>query len=569
MSAKTYNAAIYVRLSKDDGDKAESDSIVNQKELIKDYLKSMPEIHICSERVDDGFSGVDFLRPSFEAMMEDIKAGKINCVIVKDLSRFGRNYIEVGKYLENIFPFLGVRFISVNDQFDSANKRSDVEELILPFKNLMNDAYSRDLSVKIRSNLLVKRKNGDYIGNFVVYGYAKSPENKNKLIVDEYAAVVVRDIFKWKLEGLSGQAIADRLNAKGELSPMEYKRYCGLNFATTFKVSSKAVWTPKAVGRILSNLIYTGVLEQGKVTTPNHKLKNRINKAQEDWNVVDNNHEPIIRKEIFDVVAETLASDTRAAPKEKGVYLFSGKLFCADCKNTMVRKLVPSGGKKYAYYVCSTKKSGKGCTMHSTSEVELNDIVFSSIKNHIANILDIEELLKYVATLTPAEKETQKLYAGLTIREEEIKRYENLKLSVHEDFKDGILEKHEFAEFNALYTVKLNDARQAAVQLKTDIDIIASGKSESVRWIDEFKAHRNITELSRNVVVSLIKRIDIHEDGTTHITFMYDDKFYATVQILEQLQRPSQQEEATQVTKSVQKKPTTVRSVAATERLVV
>ena len=590
MSTKEYKAAIYVRLSKDDGDKAESDSIVNQKALIRDYLKSMPEIRVCSERVDDGFSGVDFSRPDFEAMMDDIKAGKINCVIVKDLSRFGRNYIEVGKYLENIFPFLGVRFISVNDSFDSANKRSDVEELILPFKNLMNDAYSRDLSVKIRSNLLIKRKNGEYIGNFVVYGYAKSPENKNKLIIDEYAAEVVRDIFKWKLEGLSGQAIADRLNANGELSPMEYKRYCGSNFATSFKVSSKAVWTPKAVGRILSNLIYTGVLEQGKVTTPNHKLKNRITKAQEDWNVVENAHEPIISKQVFDVVAELLASDTRAAPKEKGVYLFSGKLFCADCQNTMVRKLVPSGGKKYAYYVCSTKKNGKGCSMHSTSEIELTDIVFSLINSQIANVLDVEELLKYVATLSHTEKEAKKLYAGLAIREEEIKKYENLKLSVHEDFKDGVLEKHEFVEFNALYTVKLNDARQSAMKLKSDIDIIVNGENENQRWIDEFKTHRNITELSRNVVVSLIKKIAIHEDGTVDITFMYGDKFHTTVQILEQLQRPikhtqtSQTAQSTQVTQAtqsaqttqtaiitrvLQKKPSSAKSVAVAERLVV
>ena len=532
MSKKVYNAALYVRISKDDGDKAESDSIINQRALIQDYLKSMPEIHLCSERVDDGFSGVDFLRPDFEAMMEDIRAGKVNCVIVKDLSRFGRNYIEVGKYLENIFPFLGVRFISVNDQFDSANKRTDAEELILPFKNLINDAYSRDLSVKIRSQLLVKRKNGDYIGNFVVYGYTKSPENKNRLIVDEYASEVVRDIFRWKLEGLSGQAIANRLNAKGELSPMEYKRYCGLNFSTSFKVNTKAKWSPLAVNRILSNPIYTGVLEQGKVTTPNHKLKNRISKSQEDWNVVSDAHEPIICKLVFDLIADLLASDTRAASKEKAVYIFSGKLFCADCGNSMVRKLVPSGSKKYAYYVCSTKKSGKGCTMHNTSEAELTDIVFSLVNKHISNVLDIEELLKYVSTLSHVEKETKKLYAGLAIREEEIKRYENLKLSVHEDFKDEILEKHEFVELNTLYTVKLNDARQAATQLKIDIDIIANGETENQKWIDEFKAYRNITELSRNVIVSLIKKISIHENGTVDVGFMYADKFQTTLQIL-------------------------------------
>ncbi|MCL1883901.1 MAG: recombinase family protein [Defluviitaleaceae bacterium] len=525
----TWNAAIYVRLSKEDGDKAESDSIANQRELIKDFLKSMPEIRLCSERVDDGFSGVNFNRPRFEAMMEDIKTGKINCVIVKDLSRFGRNYIEVGKYLENIFPFLGVRFISVNDRFDSNNKRSDSEELILPFKNLINDAYSRDISVKIRSNLLIKRKNGDYIGNFVVYGYAKCTENKNKLVVDEYAAEIVRDIFKWKLEGLSGVAIAKRLNSKGELSPMEYKRFCGLNFSTSFKVNAKAQWTPLAINRILANPIYAGVLEQGKVTTPNHKLKNRITKAKEDWNIVENSHDKIISKQVFDVVADLLASDTRTAPSEKGVYVFSGKLFCADCGNTMVRKLVPSGCKKFAYYVCSTKKSGKGCTLHSTSEKELMNIVLSSIKKQISNILDIEEVLRYVEFISGIKKETKKLYAGLSIKKEELERYKNLKLSVHEDFKDGLLERYEFEEFNELYTKKLNDIQQAIEQLKNDIDIIVNGERES--WIDEFKTQRNITELSRSIVSSLIKKISIHENGTVDITFMYGDKFHSTLHI--------------------------------------
>ena len=230
---------------------------------------------------------------------------------------------------------------------------------------------------------------------------------------------------------------------------------------------------------------------------------------------------------------------------------------------------MPSGGKKYAYYVCSTKKSGKGCTMHSTSEIELTDIVFSLISNHIAHVLDVEELLKYVATLSHTEKEAKKLYAGLAIREEEIKKYENLKLSVHEDFKDGILDKNEFVEFNLLYTEKLNDARQASMRLKNDIDIIVSGAGENQKWIDEFKAYRNITELSRNVVVSLIKKIAIHEDGSVDITFMYDDKFYATVQILEQLQRPTQHTPVAQTSRTAKKKPSSANIAAVAERLVV
>ena len=537
MQTINYKAAIYVRLSKDDRDKAESNSITNQKELIKDYLMSFPEIQVCSERVDDGFSGVDFLRPDFELMLDDIKAGLINCVVVKDFSRFGRNYIEVGKYLENIFPFLGVRFISVNDGYDSIKKRTDADDLIVPFKNLMNDAYSRDISVKIRSQLAVKRKKGEFIGNFVTYGYVKSVENKNKILVDEYAAEIVRDIFKWKLEGLSGGSIAKRLDSRGELSPMEYKRYCGLNFTTSFKVNTKSKWTPKAVGRILSNPIYIGVLEQGKRTTPNHKLKNEILKPLEDWAVVKDNHEPIINRQVFEIVQELLLSDTRIAPEKSNVYTLSGKLFCADCSNTMVRKNVPSSCKKYTYYVCSTKKNGKGCTMHSTSENELIDVILTSIKSQISNILELEDILNHIDTLKFKEKESKKLNASLAIQAQEIERYKSFKLTVYEDYKDRLLEKDEYKEFTQLYSTKLIEATKAATRLESEINSIMNGEHKSQGWIDEFKKHKNIKELSRSVVVSLIKKIAVHEDGLIDIIFMYRDKYQDTLRVLSMLER--------------------------------
>jgi hypothetical protein len=240
-------------------------------------------------------------------MMEDIKAGRINCIIVKDLSRFGRNYIEAGRYIERIFPFLGVRFIAINDGYDSAKEKSTSDDIIIPFKNLVNDAYCRDISVKIRSQLEVKRKNGEFIGSFAVYGYMKSAENKNQLVIDPYAAKIVRDIFAWKLDGLSQQGIADRLNEISEPSPMEYKRLSGLNFATSFQVNPKAKWTAVAVGRILKNPIYAGHLVQGKESTPNYKIKQRFMKPEDKWVWVENTHEPIIPQEVFDTVNRVLA----------------------------------------------------------------------------------------------------------------------------------------------------------------------------------------------------------------------------------------------------------------------
>lgn len=184
MPDRIWNAAEYTRLSRDDGDKAESNSITSQKEIIRDYVRRYPEFVIVKEYADDGYSGVNFERPGFRQMMEDIKAKKIDCVICKDLSRFARNYIDAGRYLEKIFPFMGVRFIAINDNYDSCGEKAQSDALIVPFKNLINDAYCRDISVKIRSQLDIKRKMGDFIGAFAPYGYRKDEANRNRLVVD-------------------------------------------------------------------------------------------------------------------------------------------------------------------------------------------------------------------------------------------------------------------------------------------------------------------------------------------------------------------------------------------------
>lgn len=226
----TYYADMYLRLSREDGDKAESDSISNQRDFITAFLENHPEITLCSVRADDGYTGVNFDRPAFCDMMEAVREKKINCIIVKDFSRLGRNFIETGKYIEKIFPFMGVRFISINDDYDSARPRTSSDNLIVPVKNLMNDAYCRDISIKIRSHLDIKRKKGQCIAPFAVYGYCKDEKNRNQLIVDEEAAATVREIFKRKLDGYSAQAIAEYLNEQDILSPWNTNASKEVNF---------------------------------------------------------------------------------------------------------------------------------------------------------------------------------------------------------------------------------------------------------------------------------------------------------------------------------------------------
>ena len=254
-----FKVAIYLRLSKEDGNfslngKFESNSINSQREIIMNYLKKHPEMEIYDEYKDDGKTGTNFERNEFQRMYDDVKSGKVNCIIVKDLSRFGRDYIDCGRYIEKEFPSMNVRFIAINDNFDNFNAQS-TDNLILPFKNLINDSYSRDISIKIRSNLEIKRKQGEFISNFAVYGYKKHPDNKNQLIVDEYAAEIVKMIYKLKMDGLSPQSIAERLNNQGILSPIEYKKSNGIKLKTSFKKGNISLWSHVAVRRILSNEI--------------------------------------------------------------------------------------------------------------------------------------------------------------------------------------------------------------------------------------------------------------------------------------------------------------------------
>lgn len=397
---KIYHAAIYVRLSKEDGavashEKTESNSIANQKSLIRDFLENKNDIEVVQEYVDDGFSGSNFERPAFQMMLEDIKKGKIDCVVTKDLSRFGREYIDSGMYIERLFPAMGVRFIAINDGIDSGEAKSQSDEIIIPFKNLINDAYCRDISIKIRSHLEIKRKQGDVITAFVPYGYKKNDKDKHKLEIDVYAANVVKDIFRMKLHGKSQDAIACELNSSGILPPAEYKASTGSNYQTCFKTKEKSEWTSVMVRRILTNEVYIGNLVQGKQTTPNHKVKKTIIKEKCEWVRIEKNHEPIITDRDFEVVQRLLAMDTRTSPDREEVYPLSGVVTCGGCGIPMVRKTSKVGGKTYAYYLCATHKDSKQCSSHRISTDKLEEVVLELLQTHIDNMIDLKRILSF------------------------------------------------------------------------------------------------------------------------------------------------------------------------------
>lgn len=536
---RDYKAAIYLRLSKEDGDfsfsgeKHESDSISNQRMLIMDFLKKHPRIKLIREYCDDGYTGANFDRPDFQRMIEAVRNNEIDCIIVKDLSRFGREYIDSGVYIQKLFPLLGIRFIAINDNYDNAQPGAADNELVLPFKNLMNDSYCRDISLKVRSHLETKRRNGQFVGSRVVYGYLRDENDKNKLVVDREVAPVVQDIFKWKIEGLSPAQIAKKLNDRNVLSPIEYKKFKGSRQRTCFQTKKVALWSPVAIYRILKNEIYTGNLVQGKTTSPNHKVKRVVSKSPEEWSRTDNSHEAIISHAQYDLVQKLMLEDTRSPIGVEGVHLFSGKVFCADCESSMVRKVTSSRGKEYAYFVCGGNKHDKtNCSSHSIKETLVYDTVLAVVRVHIAAAMNMVEALSQIDQLAWESRELEKIKERIGFQEERIEKNRRLKVGAYEDFKSGFISRDEYKMFNERFVQQIKDSEEIILKLNSEKNSVLTGLSEQQGWLSQFRRYENIQELTRSTVVSLIDCIYIRENKDIDVRMMHCDRFASIVEFI-------------------------------------
>lgn len=536
---RDYKAAIYLRLSKEDGDfsfsgeKLESDSISNQRLLIMEYLKKHPKITVVREYCDDGFTGANFERPDFNKMMDAVRAGEIDCIVVKDLSRFGREYIGSGEYIQKVFPRLGIRFIAINDHYDNAQPGAADNELVLPFKNLMNDSYCRDISIKVRSNLEAKRRNGQFVGTRVVFGYMRSPDNKNQLVIDPEAAPVVQDIFKWKVEGLSPAQIADQLNTANVPSPIEYKKAKGSKQRTCFQTKQVALWSAVAIYRILKNEIYTGTLVQGKTTSPNHKVKKTVTKPSNEWSRTENAHEPIIAPAQFDLVQRLMQDDTRSPVGTKGVHPFSGKIFCADCGSPMVRRVTRTGGHEYAYFICGGNKNDKNsCSSHSIKESVVYDTVLAVVQGHIAAAMDMAVAMTQIDNLAWENRELEKINAKIAFQEEIIDKNRRLKTGAYEDFKSDFISRDEYKIYTARFDQQITEATDTIMSLTGERNSVMGGLAEQQGWLSQFKEYENIQELTRRAVVNLVEYVRISEDKEIEVRLLHGDRFASIVDFL-------------------------------------
>lgn len=527
MSEKVFRTAIYTRLSKEDGDKVESNSIGSQRSLCEDYIKKHKDLELVATFADDGYSGTNFDRPDFKKMMDLAKVGKIDAIICKDLSRCSRNYSEGGKLLQQTLPKLGIRFIAINDQYDSFNGNPQSDSFIIPFKNLINDTYAKDISVKIRTNLDVKRRKGEYVGAYTPYGYIKDPDNKNHLIVDEYAAGIVVQIFSMYKDGLSICRITDRLNELGVLSPMEYKKSCGIKFDTVFRANETAKWSYNAVHRVLTNEMYLGMTVQGKKSSPNYKVHEMKDIDEAEWIRVEDTHEAIITDDDFMAVKTMLGRDMRSASDSSDANVFSGFVFCGDCKQPMVRKVVPAGNKKYYYYVCSSNKRKEGCSTHSISVKELESTVFNAIRDYIDYVLDMEDALSYINSLPSVDRTVFNYEAQIVKIQEEIERYQKMKLRLYEDLSDGVISKKECMDFRNQYTRLIEDRESALERVKKESrDAKTAGNSERA-WVAMFREYENIEEVDRRVLMALVDRIYVFENHKVEVVFRFRDEFLA------------------------------------------
>lgn len=516
--------AEYLRLSREDGDKMESDSIKNQRDLVRDYLAKHPDLRHVAEYVDDGYSGTNFERPGFQKMMKDIQAGKINCIIVKDLSRFGRNYIEVGKYLERLFPSIGVRLISILDQYDSAKENSDADRIIIPFKNLINDAYCRDLSMKVRSQLDVKRKSGKFIGSFTCYGYAKDPKDHNRLVVDPPAAEIVRFIYDLKLSGYNSQRIVDKLNEMGTLPPSEYKLSCGYHYFSGFRSGANPKWTVPTVNTILTNEMYTGTMVQGYYQKVSYKVNQFRSIPKDEWIRVPDTHEAIISRESFEKVQRLMTIDTRTSPTQDAVYMFSGLVRCGDCGQNMIRRREKRGDKVYVYLRCTTYKNRYGCSAHLINLEKLEACVLAAIRTQIALLLEAESILSQIDRIPENQTGVKVVDNQIKDSEAQIAKYKNLKVQAYMDLLDNVIAKEEYTIINDRFTQKMEAAQMTRQDLIAKRKRMLANEVHLKPWLDSFRKYASVQKLDRTILVELIDRICVYSKNRIEIHFVHEDE---------------------------------------------
>lgn len=502
-----YIVGIYSRLSRDDDNYSESESIINQKRMLTKYVEEQGW-DLYDYYIDDGISGTTFNRPDFIRMIEDINNKKINLVITKDLSRLGRDYILTGHYIEVFFPEKNVRYIALNDGIDTYKNDND----IAPFKNILNEMYAKDISRKVRGAFRTKVEHGEFIGACAPYGYKKNPENKNKLIVDEPAAEVVKRIFNMAREGCGLNRIARVLNEESIPNPSVYKSLNGLAYVNNRRMAKTSYWTNSTIRKMLRNPVYVGTLAQGKQRTKSYKCKKKIVCSENDWVVVKKTHEAVVDENTWDEVQRELKIRRREMSNGE-THLFSGMIKCEDCDRFMAFGRKNAG---YEYFVCGTYKNyGPGyCSRHGIRYDCLCDIVLRDIKYHAELAQYDEDAL--VGKLIQADKLNKESFdSGLRKEaqhaEARMKEIDMILKQMYEDRVKGNLNERRFSQFSSQYEEEMGHLEARMKEIRGKLRQFEGSNRDVSYWLESIKKYTDVKELNKTVVNELIEKIVIGE----------------------------------------------------------
>lgn len=528
---------IYVRLSiENSGKDDDGDSIENQTSICKEYVEEHPDLKLYDIYEDNGKKGTNFDRPEFNRLMDDIRAGKVKCVLVKDLSRFGRDYIEAGEYLEKIFPFLGVRFISITDGYDSLTAGDAEGALMIPLKNMINDVYAKDISRKIITSFRARQEKGEYLPAFPPYGYVKSKTKAYRYEVDEEVAPYVRMIFEWKAEGVSHSEICKRLNDMGAVTPARRKVELGIWHAEKYK---HTIWHGRTIIDIMKNATYTGTLVYGRMPKSLYQGIKCHRAKPDEWRCIPDAHEAIVSQELFDKVQKIFDERSERMQKkwaeskqvrDKIVNLFVKRIYCGDCGKRMrfVKGNNALRDKNFYYtnYVCGgyLDSGYRNCTRHSIRYQDVVDAVFAAMQVQMEYALNQEKMMQKLRGTAKERNLIDQYVAKVNYLTQELKKVNSRREGLFESFAEGILDEADYQYAKKSYDeeyASLEKQLSEAKSRKKELDGVLTANNE---WLQAMHKVEDATELDQDLVNALVKKVLIYEDNRVEVEFKFRDQ---------------------------------------------
>ncbi len=506
------NLAIYMRISQEDDNDAESESIQNQRDLLHNFIASKAEFanYNVVEVIDDGISGTTLNRKGLQELLQ--RAGKdVFVIIVKDFSRFARNLIEVGNYLDSVFPFLGVRFISVNDGYDSAENMGKTIGLDMSLKAMVYDMYSKDLSTKVYTGMRTLMLKGQHLGRTAVYGYRKDENDRKRLVVDEMAAQVVRRIYKMKLDGKTHSEIAIILNEEGVLCPLLYReKYIPSERVYGIKTGNNMKWTSYQINKILNDERYIGTYIAGKYKRENISSNKRVLLPKEEWIRIENMYEPVVSHEDFEMVSRLMITKTGAEKRNKTITsLFVSKLTCEHCNRNLTKVHT-----KNAYYYCGTKKFDPTtpCENIKLFETDLEQVVLAALNIQIG-------LLESNKSVLGGKKQEESIEQSMTDCEKELKALSKKSIYLFEQFADEKISIEDYKAKKSINDQAIQNTKKHLQNLQSELQMLMTQNENS----NSLSKYKFVDKLTREMVLELVREIKVYEDNRIEIVWNFKE----------------------------------------------